>query len=174
MANNVIILLLLSCNRHHIFETSIWVYCHRQHTCGAIFHVIFLFLFFFFFQCVQPDSWSSLCDAGDQAQLHWLQPSGYLTQPLATQWLTQQLIGVLKASYLTHQNNKYCYQAGSSHASFLHRPRMSLVSWLVLVGSRHMPAFTTHAFNATMIDTQGCDVGLEQALCACKEPLGGI
>lgn len=108
-----------SFNRYHIFETPIWVYYHGQHTCGAIFHVILGgFFFFFFLQCVQPDSWSSLCDTGDSAQLHWLQPSGYLTQPLATQWLTQRLIGVLKASYLTHQNNKYCYQAGSSHAHF--------------------------------------------------------
>lgn len=88
----------------------------------------------YFVQSVWPDSWSSLCDTRDQAELHWLQPSGYLTQLLATQWLTQRLIGVLKASYLTHQNNKCCYQAGPSHASFLCRPRMSLISSLLLVG----------------------------------------
>lgn len=66
-----------------------------------------------FAQPVWPCSRPSLSDTGEQAKLHWLQPSGYLTQPLATQWLTQRLIGVLKASYLTHQNNKYCYHAGS-------------------------------------------------------------
>lgn len=128
-----------SLNRYHIFETSIWVYYGGQRSCGAIFQGFFFFFFSLFFQHVPPDSWSSLCDTGGQAQLHWLQPSGYLTQPLATQWLTQRLIGVMKASYLTHQNNKYCYQAGSSRTSFLCRPRRSLVSSLPLVGSSQKP-----------------------------------
>lgn len=88
----------------------------------------------YFVQSVWPDSRSSLCDTREQATLPWLQPSGYLTQPLATQWFTQRLIGVLKASYLTHQNNKYCYQAGPSHAWFLCRPRMCLISSLLCVG----------------------------------------
>lgn len=42
----------------------------------------------------------------NEAKLHWLSHLAISPSPLATQWLTQQLIGVLKASYLTHQNNK--------------------------------------------------------------------
>lgn len=112
----------------------------------------------YFVQAVWPDSWSSLCNTRDQAKLHWLQPSGYLTEPLATQWLTQRLIGVLKASYLTHQNNKYCYQAGPSHASFLCRPRMSLIFSLLLVGLSQTayaylpPVIHRCAFGATLTD----------------------
>lgn len=95
-----------------------------------------------------------------QEKLHWLQPSGYLTQPLATQWLTQRLIGVLKASYLTHHNNKYRYQAGPSHDSFPRCPRMSLISSLLLVGlSQTAYACIPHlmhrcAFGATLTDIQ--------------------
>lgn len=100
------------------------------------------------------------CDTRDQAKLHWLQPSGYLTQPLATQWFTQRLIGALKASYLTHQNNKYCYQAGSPRASFLCHPRMCLISPLLLVGLSqtpyaHIPPVMHHcAFGASMTGRQ--------------------
>lgn len=54
-----------------------------------------------------------VCDTNNRAKLHWLQPSGYLAQPLATQWLTQRLIAVLKASYLTHKNNKRRYHTAS-------------------------------------------------------------
>lgn len=127
-----------SLNRYHIFwnvylSLLSWATLLQCDISG------FFFFFSLFFQHVQPDSWSSLCDTGGQARLHWLQPSGYLTQPLATQWLTQRLIGVMKASYLTHQNNKYCYQAGSSRTSFLCRPRRSLVSSLPLAGSSQKP-----------------------------------
>lgn len=116
-----------------------------------------------FVQSVWPDSWSSLCDTGDQAELHWLQPSGYRTQPLATQWLTQRLIGVLKASYLTHQNNKYCYQAGPSRASFLCCPRMPLISSLLLVGlsqtayAPHSPCNTPLCFWCYPDSQTGCN-----------------
>lgn len=49
----------------------------------------------------------------NEAKLHWLSHLAISLSPLATQWLTQRLIGVLKASYLTNQNNKRRYHAGS-------------------------------------------------------------
>lgn len=63
-------------------------------------------------QFVWPCSWL-LSVTQRKVKLHWLKPSDYLAQPLATQWLTQRLIGVLKTSYLTHHNNKHRYHAGS-------------------------------------------------------------
>lgn len=83
--------------RRHLLELITW-----RNTALCAFSLVCAVTFMFI-----------VCDTKNEVKRLWLKPSDYLAGLLATQWLTQHLIGVLKASYLTHHNNKHRYHAGS-------------------------------------------------------------
>lgn len=155
-----------SLNRYHIFETSIWVYYHGQHTCSAIFHEFFFFFF-------------PVCAARFMIIPLWHRRLG--TAPLTPAiWLSHTTLGYTVA----HSAIDWGVEGQLFNTS---EQQVLLSSWLfsclifappknvpcLLTGARWQPAYAC-VHHARFKCNHDRHARLLRGSCTWKEPLGGI